>query len=50
MVDSGLSELNFERYQAEILALRQQHAEDGAKLALLDRLQVWGQDLKNELM
>ena len=49
MVDSGLSELHFERYEAEIIALRLQHAEDGAKLALLDHLQVWGQDLKNEL-
>ena len=49
MVDSGLSELNFERYEAEIVALRQQHADDGAKQALLDHLQVWGQDLKNEL-
>jgi exodeoxyribonuclease-1 len=49
MVDSGLSELHFERYEAEISALRLQHAEDGAKLALLDHLQVWGQDLKNEL-
>lgn len=48
-VDSGLSELSFERYEAEVTALRQQHADDGAKQALLDYLQVWGQDLKNEL-
>jgi exodeoxyribonuclease-1 len=49
MVDNGLSELHFERYEAEIITLRLQHGEDGAKLALLDHLQVWGQDLKNEL-
>ena len=49
LVDSGLSELNFERYEADLIALRQKHAEDGANQALLDHLQVWGNDLKNQL-
>jgi len=48
-VDGGLSEYTFESYEAEISNLRQQFPDDGAKQALLDHLQVWGQDLKAEL-
>ncbi|MEP6907489.1 MAG: exodeoxyribonuclease I [Pseudoxanthomonas sp.] len=48
-VDGGLSEYSFDRFEAEIELLRQQHANEGAKQILLDQLQVWGQDLKAEL-
>ncbi|CAA9307200.1 MAG: Exodeoxyribonuclease I [uncultured Lysobacter sp.] len=44
--DSGLSEYTFERFHAEIAALRAAHVEQGAKLALLDRLQAWGRELE----
>ncbi|KRD79631.1 exodeoxyribonuclease I [Lysobacter sp. Root983] len=43
--DAGLAEYNFERFHAELAALRQTHAEDGARLALLDRLEAWGRDI-----
>jgi exodeoxyribonuclease-1 len=45
-VDGGLSEQTFESYFREIAALRVQHADDGSKQALLDHLQVWGDDLR----
>ena len=48
--ESGLSEYSFERFHAEIAALRTTHATDVAKLALLDRLQSWGREIGNELM
>ena len=48
-VDGGLSEMTFESYFLEIGALRAQHAGDGGKLALLDHLQAWGDDLKIDL-
>ncbi|HEY5781632.1 MAG TPA: exodeoxyribonuclease I [Lysobacter sp.] len=48
--ESGLSEYSFERFHAEIAALRTTHANDAAKLALLDRLQGWGREIGNELM
>lgn len=48
--ESGLSEYSFERFHAEIAALRATHATDAAKLALLDRLQAWGREIGNELM
>ncbi|RPE81555.1 exodeoxyribonuclease I [Vulcaniibacterium tengchongense] len=44
--ESGLSELSLPRYRAEIAALRAVHAGDGAKLALLDRLDAWGDELE----
>jgi len=48
-VDSGRSEFTFESYGAQIAALRLAHAGDGGKLALLDRLQAWGDDIKAEI-
>ncbi len=42
--------MTFEGYEHEIAALRAQHVDDGAKQALLDHLQVWGQDLKTQLL
>ena len=48
--ESGFSEYSFERFHAEIAALRTTHANDAAKLALLDRLQGWGREMGNELM
>lgn len=47
--DSGLSEYTFERFHEEIATLRQAHAADSAKLALLDRLEAWGRDLETGL-
>jgi len=44
--DSGLSEYSFDSYFGEIGALRGTHAGDGAKLALLDRIEQWGRDLQ----
>jgi exodeoxyribonuclease-1 len=43
--DAGLGEYNFERFHAELAALRQAHADDGPRLALLDRLEAWGRDI-----
>lgn len=43
--DSGLSELTLPAYFAQIQALRTAHADDGAKLALLDRLEHWGREI-----
>ncbi len=48
-VDGGLSEYTFDSYALEIAALRQQYPDHGDKQALLDHLQVWGQDLQAEL-
>ncbi|KRG70629.1 exodeoxyribonuclease I [Pseudoxanthomonas dokdonensis] len=47
--DSGLSEYSFDHYYQEIDSLRQQHANDGARLRLLDQLQVWGRQLESTL-
>ena len=41
-VDSGLSESTLAQFNDEIAQLRIAHADDGGKLALLDRLQDWG--------
>jgi len=46
---SGLSECGFDGYFAQIHALRATHAEDGAKLVLLDRLEQWGRQIQSEL-
>ncbi|KRA74361.1 exonuclease I [Lysobacter sp. Root667] len=43
--DAGLGEYNFERFRTELAALRQAHADDGPRLALLDRLEAWGRDI-----
>jgi exodeoxyribonuclease I len=47
--DNGLSEYTFERFHSELGALRAAHAHDGAKLALLDRLDAWGRELESQL-
>jgi exodeoxyribonuclease I len=44
--DRELAEYGFPRYEAELTALRQAHAGDGARLALLDQLEAWGRDLR----
>jgi exodeoxyribonuclease-1 len=43
--DSGLSELDFAAFDQEVAALRVAHAEDGPRLALLDHVQQWRNDL-----
>ncbi|MDQ3494089.1 MAG: exodeoxyribonuclease I [Pseudomonadota bacterium] len=48
-VDSGLSELTLPQYAAQIAALRASHGDEGAKLALLDRLEAWGRDIDTSL-
>jgi exodeoxyribonuclease-1 len=47
--ESGLSELSFARFHAEIADLRLRHAGDGGKLALLDRLEAWGREIDASL-
>ena len=47
--DSGLSEYHFTSYYAEIAQLRLDHADNGARLALLDQLQAWGDDIAHAL-
>lgn len=44
-VDSGWSELTFDQFAGEIAQLRGAHAGDGAKQALLDRLEAWGRQI-----
>jgi exodeoxyribonuclease-1 len=39
--ESGLSELTWDGFRAELTLLRAQHAGDGARLALLDQLEAW---------
>ncbi len=48
-VDSGRSEFTFDSYDAQIAALRAASAEDGTKLALLDRLEAWGAAIKTDI-
>jgi exodeoxyribonuclease-1 len=43
--ESGLSELTWDGFRAELSLLRAQHAGDGARLALLDQLEVWGLEI-----
>lgn len=43
--DSGLSELDFAAFDREVAALRVAHAGDGPRLALLDHVQQWRDDL-----
>ncbi|MBO9874257.1 MULTISPECIES: exodeoxyribonuclease I [Xanthomonas] len=47
--DSGLSELNFDAFYAELAALRLAHPQDATKQALLDQLAAWGHDLQRSL-
>ncbi|KRA44255.1 exodeoxyribonuclease I [Pseudoxanthomonas sp. Root630] len=47
--DSGLSELSFSAFDQELAALRTNHAGDGTRLALLDHLQQWRDDLGGTL-
>jgi exodeoxyribonuclease-1 len=47
--DSGLSEVTFEQFDAQVAALRGERAGDGAAQALLDRLQDWGLRLRASL-
>ncbi len=47
--DSGLSELTFDQARAEIAALRAALAGDGAKLALLDQLEAWNNEIESGL-
>lgn len=47
--DSGLSEFTMARYDTLIATLREQHAGDARALALLDRLQAWGNQLGTDL-
>ncbi len=48
-MDSGLSESTLAQFNDEIARLRIAHADDGGKLALLDRLQAWGRDIDASL-
>ncbi len=43
--DSGLSELGFDAYFADIARLRGEHAGSGDRIELLDRLDAWGREL-----
>jgi exodeoxyribonuclease-1 len=47
--DSGLSEYTFTGFFEEIATLRQAHAGDGARQALLDQVERWGRDLQDSL-
>lgn len=47
--DSGLSELGFEQFWAQIADLRLAHSDDATKQALLDQLAAWGHDLQRTL-
>ena len=47
--DNGLSEASFEQFNAEIEQLRVAHAGEGNRLALLDQLQAWGDDIAHAL-
>jgi exodeoxyribonuclease-1 len=47
--DSGLSEVTFAQYEAQIAELRAAHADDGARQVLLDGLEDWGRRLRASL-
>lgn len=47
--DTGLADYNFPRFHEELALLRSQHAGDGAKLALLDRLEAWSREIDASL-
>ena len=46
VTDSGMSEYSFASFDAELAELRMTHAADADRLALLDRIQQWRQDLQ----
>ena len=48
--DAGLSECSFEAYFTDITRLRGEHAANGERLALLDRLEAWGRELAADLV
>jgi exodeoxyribonuclease-1 len=50
LADSGLSELGLRQYREQIAGMRTTHAGEGGKLALLDQLQAWGDELQSTLM
>ncbi len=47
--DSGLSEVTFEQYAAQIADLRAAHPDDATKQGLLDQLSAWGAELQRTL-
>jgi exodeoxyribonuclease-1 len=47
--ERGLSEYSFDRFRAEIAALRLAHTEDGGKQVLLDQLDAWGHGIEASL-
>ena len=47
--EEGLGELTLPRYRTQIEALRQTHADDDAKLHLLDQLSVWGDEREADI-
>ncbi|MDQ7758492.1 exodeoxyribonuclease I [Xanthomonas sontii] len=47
--DSGLSELSFDAFYAELAGLRLAHPQDATKQALLDQLAAWSHDLQRSL-
>ncbi|HVR81861.1 MAG TPA: exodeoxyribonuclease I [Luteimonas sp.] len=47
--ESGLAELGFEGFRAELATLRVAHVGNGAKLALLDQLEAWGNSIEASL-
>ena len=49
LADNGLAEASYEAFSVEIAQLRIAHSEDRARLALLDRLQAWGDGIAQTL-
>lgn len=47
--ESGLSELTFDMFHAQIAELRTAHPDDGDRQILLDRLAAWGQEIQSSL-
>ncbi|WP_058569783.1 exodeoxyribonuclease I [Xylella fastidiosa] len=47
--DTGLSELTFDQYHAQIAELRITHSQDATKQPLLDQLAAWGSELSRTL-
>ena len=43
--ESGLSELTWDAFRAELALMRARFTGDGAKLALLDQLEAWGVEI-----
>ena len=47
--ESGMSEYSFDRFRAELLQARAAAGEDGARQALLDRLEAWAGEIDRDL-